>query len=409
MFSLMLKRKYAFFFVIYFLYTLSLAFIMPIFPLYMKSFVSFDAAVGIMVSVFSLMCMFFDFVMVKILKRLRKIHLAKISLGGIALCFAIMPFIESLWQFVILETIRTFFVTMSIFVFGLLLRDLVSKKNLGKIEGLGFSTMNLAYLIGPFTGGLIARHYNPDLVFIVSANFCAIVMLLLFIAKVKERVGNMRSEPILVNIKDYFMRKDLALIYLHSIGIAAWWILIYTFTPLFLKSIGMNEMFIGILLSLIIIPLLVFEIAVGFLADRHGYRIFLFLGFIIMAVFSMMAALVSSIYIFAALIILACIGASFVEPLREAYYFKAVPRADEARLYPVFRTAFQFGTMIMPLIYSGTLLLTGNNYPSLFIVASILMLLFAGSAWLMKSVRKVRKKKEKMIVPAEQNEKLKSK
>ncbi len=204
----------------------------------------------------------------------------------------------------------------------------------------------------------------PFLLFLVS-NLDPIVV------KPHKAVSHNHTLP---NIKSYFSDRNLVILYIASMGIIFWWVLFYTFIPLFMANSGLNASQIGIVLALVTVPLILLEVPAGKLADKFGYRKFLFLGFIILAIAGLLASF-SSIYFALGFIILGSFGAAFLEPLREAFFFKTVSAKDEADFYPVYKTALEVGRLMGLFLFSTILLYT--NYNTLFLFVSFCVLIFA--------------------------------
>jgi len=355
----------------------------------MKYLTGKDAYVGLLVALSSVEWIIFTIMSSLLLKHYKKIELTTISVAGIALSFALLPFVKRVWSFVIVETFKTFFAAASTVTLGLFIRDIASKRNLGKIEGFYFTLMNIAYLIGPLFGGLIAKAYHFSMTFVLAAIISTITLIILLVGKPKEKTYiEEKHEKIITDIKDYFANKNMAIVFLVSVGLAMWWAILYTYVPLFVTERGFDEAVVGYALALFVVPLLVLEIPAGMLADRFGYRRFLLFGFVLMSVVLFVTAFVSNIYIFIALITFACIGSAFVEPLREAYFFRIAPRKDETRFYTIYRVAMDIGYFVAPLLFSSVLLVTNNSYKMLYFVGALLLLFFGLFAVFLTKVRK---------------------
>lgn len=373
------KLKHAIlFFSVYVLFIFAIAMILPIFPLFIKKFVARDAYVGLLMALFAVEWIIITTLMDKILRKINKLHLAYISLLGLAISFLFLPLLTRLWQLILVEVFRVFCFASMVVIFGLFIRELAVKRNIGKIEGLSAVLMNIGYLLGPLLGGLIAKSYEIVYVFVFSSAISFIALGVLFFSGFKEKMKKqVVCESVVYNIKDFFKQRDFRLLYLISAGLMILWVMIYTFTPLFFKSQGATESLIGIALAIVVVPLLLLEVITGTLADRHGYRKYFILGFSMIAVALFFAAFMKNLYFFIGFLVIASFGAAFIEPLREAYFFKLVKKKDETRFYTVYRTASDMAYLVAPLLFSAVLLLTDDNYTPLYIVGAILMVMFA--------------------------------
>ncbi|MFH1065973.1 MAG: MFS transporter [Nanoarchaeota archaeon] len=371
------------------LYTLVFAVASPVFPLFIKTLVKEDAYVGLVVALSSIEWIIFTIMMSYLLKRMKKVPLTKIALAGFALCYAIIPHVTSIGQFLIVDLFRSLFAAGATVTMGLFIRDVAGKKNIGKIEGFYYTLFNIAWFAGPLAGGFVATVYSRTAAFSLAAIIAATALCIIMVSRIKEKaVPEQEEERLIARIKAYFKIRNLSIVYLIAIGLASWWVVLYTYVPLFVTEHGFTEKTVGITLALFTIPLIIFDFAAGWLADRYGYRRFLASAFLIMAILLMVAAFTQNVYLFIGLIVAGCLGAAFIEPLHEAYFFHAVSKKEEIRFYPVFRTGYEAGYLIAPLLFSGIMFLSDGSFHTLFLVGAIMMLFFSMIAVLLRKVKK---------------------
>lgn len=385
-----LPRHTGLLFIMSFLFTLVFSIASPVYPIFMKTFVGLDAYVGLLVALSSVEWIFFTIMMGKILRKIKKVPVTQIALGGFAACYAILPFATSLWHYLLIDLFRSLFAAAATVTFGLFIREVTSKKNLGKTEGYYFTLINIAWLIGPAIGGLLAKFYTFKITFLASA-FCAMLaMAVMIIRKPKEKeIDEMEThDHFFSNLKLYFKNRNLTIIYLVSMGLATWWTVLYTYVPLFITEHGFTEAAVGYTITLYTVPLILLNILAGFLADKYGYRRFLSSGFLLMAFVMMFASFTGNVYLLIAAIIAGCFGAAFIEPLHEAYFFKAVSQKVEKKLYPIFRTGLECGYLISPIIFSGVMFITNGSFHALFLMASVMALFFGLLAVFLIKIKK---------------------
>lgn len=369
-----------------FLVSLSISFIAPVFPLYLKSLVAKEAYVGYITAAIAILLLIANFVVSKFLDRHKKRNLLKMGLFGSALTVAILSVINKLHFFLALEIFRSFFLISTYMTIALLIKDYASVKNIGKLEGMHFTISNTAWLIGPILGAMIAERYSISTVFLIGSIFPIAALFLVTFYPLKEsNIKQNDNKPILDNIKDYFRDRDLRILYMITIGLIMWWAIIYTFTPLFIKESQLSTSIIGYLMLAITIPLILLEIPIGKLADRTGFKKYFFFGFLIIAISSALTYLFTpkTSLIF---LVLASVGAAFLEPLREAYLFEKVKKDELTHRYSVFRTSVDIGQIFGPIIFSTVLLYTG--FRLLYVFAAATMLLFALISLRIKDIKK---------------------
>ncbi|HLD79301.1 MAG TPA: MFS transporter [Candidatus Nanoarchaeia archaeon] len=371
------------FILINFLLSLSGTIISPIFPLYLKEFVTNNAQVGYLTSFIGAVLLLSALFSVFLLKKIKRFTLLLVSILIITASYYLFMIITTLSHLLILLFFRTSAVILSFITLGLYVRDSVKKKdNLGKTEGFYFTFLNLAWLLGPLVGGSLAETFSFNFVFAIASFFALIAGIVSLTTIKNHEEQDHDHHDLLANVKDYFKHKNLTLLYIFSAGLAVWWITIYTFLPLFLTEEGISKSVIGTTLFMVAIPLILLEFFTGKLADKYGIKNFFTLGFFILFLFGIITFFTENPIIIIALFVLGCFGAAFVEPLREAYLFKTLRKQDSARFYPVYMTGFDVGHLVGPLLLSSVLLYT--NFKAVFLTTAVLMLLFMLTTRLMR-------------------------
>ena len=144
---------------------------------------------------------------------------------------------------------------------------------------------------------------------------------------------------------------------------------------LFADTNGFSTKIIGYAIFASVIPLVLLEIPVGKLADRFGFKKYMALGFFIIG-FIMFFTYFTNASLVLKLIVAATLGATFIEPLAESYFFKTVrTREKQNELYPVYKTSPEISKFITPLLFSTILIYF--DFKGLFLFAAFLMLFFA--------------------------------
>lgn len=354
--------------------TMASTMLIPIFPLYLKNFVKDDALVGYVFTIVAFLFLFYTFIFRLLLKRFKKITLLKIGYAGTAITLLVFTILTNIKQFIILEFFRAFFLVATGITLGLFIREYATLKSIGQSEGRYFTVLNVGFLLGPLFGGLLASAYSFNTVFIIVAIQKIVILLLLIIEPLKESSIDHKKQHDF-HISSYIKNKQLVLIYLMQFGLSIWFSLLYNFMPLYANENGFSAKLIGYILVMAVLPLIILEFPVGKLADIHGFKRYIFLGFIIIGILSMLTLPFNPMWTIA-LIILATLGAAFIEPLTEAYFFEEVKnRQKEESLYPVYKTSMETAHIVFPLIASTILLFF--NFKTLFLITGIVMILFA--------------------------------
>jgi MFS family permease len=355
-----------------FLYTFAATFISPIYPLFVKSLVGKEEYVGFVVSFLGVVCIATTLLANKLIYRYGKPKLLKTSMAGLCLSFFVLSFVNSLYFLLVVEIFRISCSTIAALITALLISESTKKKNLGRTEGKYYGLMNAAWLFGPVLGGTVAQAYGYNATFVIAGLFCLGSFFLSTYDRTECNVAtNKIKGSFSGNFKEYFKKKELVLIYILSIGLSFWWIFIFTFGPLYLAELG--EKSIGLFFAAIILPLVILEVPFGILADRWSYKYLIFSGFLLMSGVVLGAYFIRSSQTFVILAVLGSIGGAPIEPLKESYFFRVTDIKDQRRFLVIFRTGYEIGFLIAPIIYSTVLLTNNNDYNQLFLAVSAIM------------------------------------
>src|SRR3989344_3366991 len=389
----MLKSKYSlptrgagFVVLISFIYSLAGTISIPVFSLYIESLVGEPAYVGYFMSLIYFMILVYILISTYFLRNFNKITILRFSMLGSGIGFLLLTIVNNAFQLLIIEIFRALFIALNFIVIGILIRDGSKKSTISKNEGFYFAIINMSFFIGPIIGGLLADAYSIKIVFLISAIFPLLVFFLLLTKKRKEEKTEASEIKIFDNIKEYCKSKDQTINYIISLGLLSWLAIIYSYMPLYMNQEGLNEKTIGYFLALTVLPLIILEIPISKLSEKTGYRKLFFLGFLLIGIFGILGVVFKNIYLTLLSFVLTNLGVAFVEPLKEAYFFKISKRSDEIKYYPVFKTSSDVGHLTGPLIFSTVLLFT--NFKTMFLVASIIMIILGFISLKLKEVKK---------------------
>jgi MFS family permease len=355
------------------IYGMGISMLLPIFPNFVESIINSEAYVGFFYSAMSISMVIAGLASSYFFKRYSRLATLYVALFMAGLLAMFFVFVNNFYLLFVIDFIRTFFSLFVMMTLGLFVHDFAKKRDLGKTEGFYFLFNNIGYLIGPIVGGVVASLAGYEPVFVLSG-MCLLVALLFvghqhLLAKhpslatppsptVKKKKGG--------KLKRFFSNKNRFGAYLISISLVSWMSFKAIFIPLFVVTNGFGSDVSGLIISLAILPCIFFEFPIGKYADKHGVRIPIALGFLIIAFFITAAWAAPVFYLKALFIILANIGGAFIEPLHDVYFFKNVPKEEEDEMIGVFVTADPIGRFIGPGIISISLLLL--PFDSVFLV-----------------------------------------
>ncbi len=222
-----------------------------------------------------------------------------------------------------------------------------NENNTGDGRGAFLTMGNIAYVVAPFSAGLILNAYNFSILYTVAA-FILIPFLFLinkYFKKFKDPVYKQLN--FLPTIRSLRQDSNLRNIFIIQFLIRVFfsWMVIYV--PLYLHdNIGFSLSAIGIIFSVMILPYILLEWPLGHYADkRYGEKEFLISGFLIIAFSTFYLSFITTadFALWMLMLFITRIGAAIIEVMNETYFFKHVNSSNSDTI-----SAFR---MLSPIAY----------------------------------------------------------
>ncbi len=277
------------------------------------------------------------------------------------------------WIFVLYFSLNT----VIWYAFDLVIEHYSREHNTGNIRGLYLTLQNTGWVIAPITSAAVIGIVGFGGTYLVAS---VGIVLALFILVMTPRIKEHQHVP-RISFKEAFRQltlhpyaRRLVTLYFVLQFFFAWMVL---YMAPYLRGLGFAWKTIGVILSIMLLPFVLFQYATGKIADkRHNERTLLIIGFGIAAFATLLLALPlpPTAAIFAGLLFLTRVGASIIEVATESAFFKAVNEHDTA-LISTLRMTLPFAYIIAPLIGAGLLAIGGMHV--LFGVLGAILLLAA--------------------------------
>ena len=272
----------------------------------------------------------------------------------------------------------THLVTISLLLFNMdmFIEDVSKDETLtGSIRGTYLTITNITIVIAPSLVALLLFKNVYALVYLASCSF--LIPLYYFF----RRLRNVET-PIVQHIKiretlsEYVRNKNLYNILISNFLLQLFYAYMIIYVPLYLeKYIGFSWSEIGIMFTIMLLPFVLFELPVGELADdKYGEKEFLTVGFIIMGLATLFISFLTLkiFWMWATILFITRIGASFVEISSESYFFKQV-NPEKSDVISFFRINRPISFIVAPLLATITLEFISFQY--IFILVGTLMIL----------------------------------
>lgn len=262
----------------------------------------------------------------------------------------------------------------------ILLEKAISKEgSTGHIRGIFLTIVNTALILCPLLVGYLIETHDYSIVYVLSSLIMIPIALIIGFGFTGFSDPKYHSFSIKETYRKILTTDALKKVYFAQFVLRIFYGFMVIYSPLFLRfELGFSWSTIGILLSLAILPFVLFEYPVGKIADSYlGEKEMMVLGYVIMiiAVTIFFFATTKSLVFWGILFFISRTGASLVEVTTESYFFKHVDAYD-ASLISVFRALHPLSGMVAPLIAGAVLLVASLQY----VFLALVFILFFGLA-----------------------------
>jgi len=341
---------------------------------FLTSFVS-ESKVGLIYTIGSFLNLLFLLFIPKILKRTGNYRFIVFAITAEALSILGLALVDNIYLAIPLFILHQAVVPLILFSLDVFLEKYSPDENTtGGSRGIFLTLGSFALVISPLIASLVLTNGDYWKVYLLSALFLIPLLRLSSVWK-NESTDLITNTSILQTFRNLRRNKDLYLIWKSSFVLQVFYAFMVVYLPIYLHEyIGFDWTEIGGILTIMLLPFLLFEIPVGRLADKKfGEKEILSVGFIIGGVATIFLSTLQApiFWVWALVLFTTRIGASFVEITTESYFFKHVKTSD-ADLISFFRVARPISFIVAPLITS--ILLPFLTYSSLFAILGIIMI-----------------------------------
>lgn len=356
----------------YLIASVGFAMVSTIWAIYLESFVHNASSVGFLTTLFIGVGILSYFLLIPVIEKRSKSRLLFAAFLIFLVSYLIFSIYSNFYLVVFLGIVLAIAVSLRVTVFGIIVRDKTKTKEVSKNEGLIYTLLNLAWLIGPLIAGYLAQKYGFKPVFLIAAITIFLSMLLFKFFKIKDHRNTKRTDHNIFKISiDFFKNKNRVKAYLVSGAVNFWWALIYIYIPIRIVELGLGNFIVGVFLAGVIVPLVLFEYYFGKLVGKKGFKKIFFLGFLILGFLSLLCFFLGNIYFILAALVLASIGISMLEPTTEAYFFDIIKKEQRDKYYGPYNTAIDIGYLFGAL--SPALILLIFPFKAIFVFFAIIM------------------------------------
>ena len=168
----------------------------------------------------------------------------------------------------------------------------------------------------------------------------------------------------------FFRKPGMSRAYTVNFGYYALRAMRLLYVPIIVIENGFTSETLGIVLSLGILPYIIIESFIGRLIKKYGVKIWLTVGFVSFAIFSLSAMFLSG-YALLSVFVLWQISGAFMEAAHDLLFFNDMPKDQQSRYYGVFRTSVNLPSIIAPVL-GGICIAVFNSTSAVWLITAVM-------------------------------------
>lgn len=271
-----------------------------------------------------------------------------------------------------------YFSLNSVVLYGLdlFLEHYSNENQTGNIRGLYLSLGNIGWVVAPLITGTLQSKFGFSVIYLVAGISVVITMCIIFFSQ-RGFVDRIYPRLHFVDgLKILIKNKDIRIIAFLNFLLQFFFVIMVIYSPVYLTSIiGFSWKTLGVLLSIMLLPFVIFPYPSGRIADKYlGEKELMVGSLILMGLATLYFARIGagSFTLYAIVLFLTRMGASIFETMCESAFFKRVTDTDSS-VISAYRNMMPVAYIIGPLI--GATIFTLTSYKTLFSLLGALMLI----------------------------------
>lgn len=270
-----------------------------------------------------------------------------------------------------------YFALNSVILYGLdlFLEHYSLESKTGNIRGTYLTLGNIGWVAAPMISSVVQTSFGFSFVYITASMAIIATFIVVFWGQ-RGFVDRIYRESHFVDGM-HILRKNKMLrrLTLLNFLLQTYFVVMVIYSPVYLTSvIGFSWKTLGIILTVMLSPFVIFPYPAGKLADKFGEKHLMYLGLVIMALATIVFANLgmASAVIYALVLFATRTGASILETMCDSAFFKRVTDADSA-VISTYRTMMPVAYTVGPLI--AGLIFALYSYKTLFLSIGVVMAL----------------------------------
>ena len=268
----------------------------------------------------------------------------------------------------------------------LFLEDLTDDRITGEIRGSYLTLGNLAVALSPLAVAFLVSENNLVSIYIASLTLLLPIFFLVTLG-FKSNIPVPHFKHLSLPMSKWWSLVNVRRVSIARFVLEFFYSFMIIYTPIYLtQEIGFTWQEIGVMFSIMLLPFVLFQWPVGWLADKkYGEKEFMTSGFFIMGVTLLaLPFLGKGAILWTAMLFLTRVGASWVEVTTDSYFFKHIDKED-TRMISIFRLSRPLA--VITGASAGALTLALLPFSSVFFVLSFVVFFGMKEASLLHDTR----------------------
>ena len=292
-----------------------------------------------------------------------------------ALCLLSFALVKNAFDACLMFIIYLSINTLIIFSLDELLKIFSKNSATGKIRGIYITTSNLAWIVALVAFGSLLGGFTFKVIYFIGFVLMSLFFFTayLFIKDFEDPTYDKINT--LKYIQEFFKNKNLFRAYGMTFLLQFFYCWMVVYTPIYLSAhLGFSWKEIGIIFSIMLLPFVIIPFNLGKISDKIGERKILMFGFAVasLATLSLFFIKAHSVLVWALALFITRVGASSIEVMSDAYFFKHIKPENE-EFVGVYRSASPVAYIIGPLVAFITLLFV-PSFNFIFLILGALVL-----------------------------------
>lgn len=269
-----------------------------------------------------------------------------------ALSFLILALTNSTPSIVLMFILGFSMNTLLIFSLDEILKIFSNSSATGKTRGMYLAICNLAWIFAQLASGTFLGGFSFRAIYLTS--FLVMVLLLLVSSLKLKNIPDPKYDNVksLKYVKNFLKNKHLSRAYGISFLLQFFFCWMVIYTPIYLYAhLGFSWKEIGLIFAVMLLPFSIIPFHLGKYADKVGERSLLMLGFTITSTTTLALFFIRGheLWIWALLLFITRVGASTIEVMSDAYFFKHI-KSENDEFVGVYRSASPMAYIVGPSI-----------------------------------------------------------